>query len=79
MSKPIGWGYVDGRGSLRVQRAKPTAQTKDAKGRPVIPFPLYTETGVPPARLRAMVRLLSPQEMTPTATRQLNLLCEEYE
>lgn len=33
---------------------------------------------VPVARLRAMVKLLYPEEMTPTAKRQFDLLCEEY-
>lgn len=35
--------------------------------------------GIPVERLRAMIRLLSPGEITPIAKRQLELLCQEYE
>lgn len=36
-------------------------------------------SGVPVERLRAMIRLLGPEEMTPTAARQLEALCREYD
>ena len=32
---------------------------------------------IPVAQLRAMIKLLSPGELTPTAKRQLTLLCDE--
>ena len=34
---------------------------------------------IPVERLRAMIRLLGPEEMTPIAKRQLTLLCDEYD
>ena len=34
---------------------------------------------LPVARLRALIRLLGNDELTPTARRQLELLCAEYE
>ena len=34
--------------------------------------------GVPVERLRAMVRLLSPDDMTPHAARTMESICEEY-
>jgi hypothetical protein len=35
--------------------------------------------GVPVEHLRAMIRLLSPDHMTPTAKRYLESLCEQYD
>lgn len=35
--------------------------------------------GVPVERVEALVRLLSPEEMTPTAVRMIRSVCEEYE
>ena len=36
-------------------------------------------SAVPVEHLRAMVRLLYPEEMTPMAKRQLELLCQGYD
>ena len=35
-------------------------------------------TGIPVERLDAMIRLLYPEEMTPTAKRMLRKLADEY-
>lgn len=35
--------------------------------------------GVPPAQLRAAVRMLFPEEMTPQAKRVLENICDQYE
>lgn len=37
-----------------------------------------TEPAVPVERLRAVIALLTPEEMTPTAERILSMLCDEY-
>jgi hypothetical protein len=34
---------------------------------------------VPVEQLRAMIRLLWPEEITPTAKRQFELLCEQHD
>jgi hypothetical protein len=43
------------------------------------PYMPASESAVPVERLRAMIRLLWPDEITPTAKRQLESLCEQYE
>ncbi len=37
------------------------------------------DEGIPPARLRALLRLLYPEEMTPTAKRVIEQVIAEYE
>lgn len=41
--------------------------------------PCVSATSVPAARIRAMVKLLGPEEMTPTAVRFLLEICDEYD
>lgn len=38
-----------------------------------------TNSGVPTLRIRAAIKLLGPAEMTPTAKRMLERICDEYE